>query len=245
MHPVYGVCGHQYQEGAPASAEAPQCACGMFAVGRCADDGTWVCGRHGGMYGGDRLLCGSCWARRDQEAKETRERQTQERFHAAPLLTVDVLGRIADGVMQCTTLRVDSPITGAQLASFMLSRVKPEQINLHEPDEQVARTGRWRRGRPDPTVWKTAPGWELEKDRRNETERYLLVDGRQLTTTYHGSRSYTYQTSYQGPGVPVGFDLLRPVLRTHFPVFREIEWLLGDSGRLVGIVTANGGHITV
>lgn len=238
MRPVYGVCGNHYQEGAPASAQAPQCACGMFAVGRCADDGTWVCGSHGSMYGDGQFVCGNCWARRNQEAKAARQRQMQEKFDAAPLPTADLLGRIADGIVKCTTLKADFRLPGAQLAGLLVSRVEPQQVALHR---EATPAGRWGRKRLAPPVWVYAPGWELEKDRYRDTDKYLLVDGRQLTITRH-SETDPGLRSYQGPEVSVEFDLLRPVLRRHFPVFRDIEWLLGDNGRPIGVVTASGGH---
>lgn len=104
--PVYGVCGHQYQEGAAAASGGTKCSCGIFAVGECAQCGEPLCGQHGAHYYGGEFLCyehGSAAKRREaedrekaaqaaslrsrqelDEAKEAVERETASRYAAAP-----------------------------------------------------------------------------------------------------------------------------------------------------------------
>lgn len=51
------LCGHRYQEGGVAAGNAPQCGCGTFAIGACAECGKPVCGTHSALIG-DRRICG-------------------------------------------------------------------------------------------------------------------------------------------------------------------------------------------
>jgi hypothetical protein len=63
LEPVWhdAVCGAEYQEGVPAGAGTPVCACGTFAIGLCDGCAQPLCGIHGGMDFGKRR-CSSCVA---------------------------------------------------------------------------------------------------------------------------------------------------------------------------------------
>jgi hypothetical protein len=80
-------CGAEYQDGVPATAAA--CACGTFAIGRCAECSQPVCGTHSGIWGGGKRLCRDCRARasaaqaaRKAEEDAEAERQLQEQRQA-------------------------------------------------------------------------------------------------------------------------------------------------------------------
>lgn len=72
----YVPCGHRYQEGA-ATAGAPTCACGMFAVGVCLDCRTPVCGHHHEAVGGN-VYCSKHGPARTREAKAQELRTAQQ-----------------------------------------------------------------------------------------------------------------------------------------------------------------------
>jgi hypothetical protein len=76
------ACGNRYQAGAPpvtAGGTAPQCACGMFAVGGCVDCGALLCGEHGARFDG-AFVCAADYARREQLAAQVVwERQAPQR----------------------------------------------------------------------------------------------------------------------------------------------------------------------
>lgn len=61
-------CGNRYQEG-PMRADAPVCACGMYAVGQCADCSAPTCGTCGRRIEG-RFLCPDHATAREQERRE-------------------------------------------------------------------------------------------------------------------------------------------------------------------------------
>jgi hypothetical protein len=63
-------CGRRYQEagGRNEIDVNASCACGMFAIGRCADCGVFVCGEHSGLSEG-RLTCAADIGRRRREAE--------------------------------------------------------------------------------------------------------------------------------------------------------------------------------
>lgn len=56
-HDDWIPCQHRYHDGEGASAGAPQCMCGTFAIGKCHTCDRWVCGEPNcsGMEGGRRL----------------------------------------------------------------------------------------------------------------------------------------------------------------------------------------------
>lgn len=71
--PLYGPCGHRYQEEVPIG--GAKCFCGMFAVGECRECDRPLCGDHGGRYGRGAFLC-------YQHGLEARQRETAAREEA-------------------------------------------------------------------------------------------------------------------------------------------------------------------
>ena len=66
------VCGHEYQEAAPAGGDASaMCECGTFAIGQCAECSRPVCGSHSKLVDGRRL----CEADVADHAAETQAAQ--------------------------------------------------------------------------------------------------------------------------------------------------------------------------
>ena len=64
------VCGHRYQEGGPGvGAILDMCSCGTFAIGRCSECGSSVCGLHSALRA-DRRLCLEHAAAEDTAAKD-------------------------------------------------------------------------------------------------------------------------------------------------------------------------------
>ena len=72
------VCGAEYQEGGPGLYS--ECACGTFAIGRCAECGEPVCGTHSAMAGAVRLCDADLAA---QRAVQDRVRVAKQRRREA------------------------------------------------------------------------------------------------------------------------------------------------------------------
>jgi hypothetical protein len=93
MHPVMSVtyreCGTNYQEATGAmTAEIPRCACGLFAVGGCAECGEYTCGMHGSSPMG-RFLCSThaqAAVRKEEELRRADDaRKTTSAVPPAPI----------------------------------------------------------------------------------------------------------------------------------------------------------------
>jgi len=75
------ACGTEYQEGV---ASMEQCACGTFAIGRCAQCGAPICGSHSGLWDGRRLCerdlveARTVGQARDREARLQRDAEAAE-----------------------------------------------------------------------------------------------------------------------------------------------------------------------
>ena len=72
-------CGRRYHEaggGNEVDVNAA-CACGIFAIGRCADCGDLVCGEHGALYEG-RFTCRADIDRRRQRTAQAKQRENDE-----------------------------------------------------------------------------------------------------------------------------------------------------------------------
>jgi hypothetical protein len=80
-------CTTEYHEAVNATvAESVSCSCGTFAIGRCPNCQSPICGSHSGLWD-RRRLCDACYAkenakqikqRKEQEARAERERQRKE-----------------------------------------------------------------------------------------------------------------------------------------------------------------------
>ena len=95
---VQQPCGRRYHEaggGNEVDVNA-SCACGIFAIGRCADCGDFVCGepKHSALYEG-RLTCRADIGRRQQEAAQARQRAADD---AARRADQEKIAAITSGV---------------------------------------------------------------------------------------------------------------------------------------------------
>jgi len=73
------------------------CACGIFAIGRCADCGIFVCGQHSALWEG-RLTCSDDIKRHRQEASEKKRKADAEAQQRADQDTIASLtSRVAKG----------------------------------------------------------------------------------------------------------------------------------------------------
>jgi hypothetical protein len=69
---------------------AGSCACGIFAIGRCGDCNSLVCGEHGALHEG-RLLCGADIQRRRQQAADAAQREQEKAARQAAQRKLDEL----------------------------------------------------------------------------------------------------------------------------------------------------------
>lgn len=62
-------CMTEYQIETPMGDDSPLCACDTFAIGRCTDCRTWICGHHSALWVEDeRRYCSRCLVPRQAEA---------------------------------------------------------------------------------------------------------------------------------------------------------------------------------
>jgi hypothetical protein len=97
--PIYQMCGNRYKTGA-AAVGAPQCACGMYAVGACRDCGEPLCGRHVNTRN-DTVLCAdhaNAVDRARAQEKANRKDQQLQALHAWEADAVEALLAVPDRV---------------------------------------------------------------------------------------------------------------------------------------------------
>ena len=77
-------CGHEFHMtlSSPEAEDRPLCDCGILAIGRCIECGTWLCGAHGELVN-ERFLCEThleqLKAEQDRKAAERRQKAAEER----------------------------------------------------------------------------------------------------------------------------------------------------------------------
>lgn len=160
-HITKEVCGHRYQEGAPAASGVPVCPCGNFAVAQCVRCNRAVCGIHV-TYPHGRALCQIHAEEVRQQRDEQQVRARAEALNTAEASVVE-FDRLTPGY-PCPPVSPSLPRTVAEMAADSARSsdgVPIAQLRAwyqrHAANETVRALIRHRNGLFTPALYKT--GW--------------------------------------------------------------------------------------
>lgn len=122
-------CGHRYHEGMGSTSDAPVCACGTFAVGRCMRCGNGVCGDHSSLGTDQKRYCGACLAaiaREKAAAEQARKDEEAARLAAMPSMGPEQIVQYLRGEIDDGDGYVLRPVAGRQLAQVLTQMGIPQ-----------------------------------------------------------------------------------------------------------------------
>ena len=160
-------CGRRYQEegGRNEVDVNASCVCGMFAIGRCADCGVFVCGEHGGLSEG-RLTCTADIGRRRQEAVESADQERTTAVTRSVAVGKDAIERWLLAQTIDLSRRSFSNIDAQQVATEYIRALIRQAAGARAVDTEGNDATTWSVNTADLTQW-------LYKRRAPDTTLYI------------------------------------------------------------------------